>query len=789
MKTKSTFRFSAFILMALCINFLTAQNDPNLGIRADWMRGAWGLNWKPVYYTNDNVERAMSIEPFLEQIDHLETIDYIQLHLSESYIYSACHTAPHDILESLWRDDMVDGSPVNLVVPRASSGKDPFKDWLLAVKAKGLKTQIYVNSGQLLWDLPDEIVNVKLRWKQWCNNNAADFINSESYHTDSAYPDRQYMFCYAEYILKEYSERYGDLIDAWIFDTASYMTQNGDDGDSANVNDQRIFEAFANAARAGNANAAVSFNRGVGEREAPGSPFASPTLFDDYTFGHPFGGAGDMTYPEVLYDYNYRVCTWMSDYDGYAFREDNVSWNDNIVGHFDPKMSTTAWNRGATPCLTNDEFVEWNAEGLINGGAISWGAPLIFPFMNRDADATLIMHDYAVEQLTLMDEYLQENQKEETPTVSGGNLALNGTATQSSTSNNGSASRAIDGNTNGKWSAGSVTHTDTEDNAWWELYLDSESTVEEIVIYNRTDCCEDRLSDFVVFMWDEAGNRTLRKFITTAPDGSLSIDVGGLAGYRIRIKSNLAATALSLAEVEVYGTRNLALNGTATQSSTANGGAASRAIDGNTNGAWSSGSVTHTSAEDGAWWALDLDGEYNIGEIKIYNRTDACCTERLSSFTLFIWDSNGNRTLRNVNNTTPDPYITIDAGGVLGKSIRINSNLTGTALSLAEVEVYSASSASTAKAADSKIGASNDAVSTSLKVYPNPVNNVFTVQTPHDSQENVNYSVFNNLGQAVLNGSFKGNSTPIDASELKAGMYFLRVYSGEKTYTKKIVKQ
>lgn len=135
------------------------------------------------------------------------------------------------------------------------------------------------------------------------------------------------------------------------------------------------------------------------------------------------------------------------------------------------------------------------------------------------------------------------------------NLALNGTAEQSSTESGGLASRAIDGNTNGAWSGGSVTHTTAEDYAWWDLTLDSEATIDEIVIYNRTDdCCKDRLSDFVVFIWDESGTRTLRKFITTTPDPSVTIDVGGLQGNRIRIKSNLLATPLNLAEVEVYGT-------------------------------------------------------------------------------------------------------------------------------------------------------------------------------------------------------------------------------------------
>jgi len=376
------------------------------------LRGAWGLNWKPAFYTNDNVEKEMSIEPFLEQIADLSTIDYIQVHLNESYIYSACHTAPHDILEGLWEGDTVGGSPTNLIVPRASTGRDQFLEWLQAIKARGLRTMVYVNSGQLMWqNQPDEIAGVRERWKSWCDENAADFIESESYHTSAAHPERKYYFCYAEYILKEYAERYNDLIDAWIFDTAHMFNDVGDDHSTGDVDTQRIHEAFADACHAGNPNALISFNHGVGNREPEENPFAPVSLFDDYTFGHPFGGAGDMTVPEVLYDYNYGVCTWMSDHEGLAFQNDDIASNDDVIAHFDPKMSTTAWNRGATPCLTNDEFVEWNAVGLINGGAISWGAPLVRPFMDRDVSIIdLTMHDYAVEQLTLMDAYLAEHQ-------------------------------------------------------------------------------------------------------------------------------------------------------------------------------------------------------------------------------------------------------------------------------------------------------------------------------------------------------------------------------------------
>ena len=68
------------------------------------------------------------------------------------------------------------------------------------------------------------------------------------------------------------------------------------------------------------------------------------------------------------------------------------------------------------------------------------------------------------------------------------NLARTGKATQSSTSHDGRAELAIDGNNGGDYfAAKSTTHTNTEDDPWWELDLGEEKAVERIVVWNRTD--------------------------------------------------------------------------------------------------------------------------------------------------------------------------------------------------------------------------------------------------------------------------------------------------------------
>ena len=68
------------------------------------------------------------------------------------------------------------------------------------------------------------------------------------------------------------------------------------------------------------------------------------------------------------------------------------------------------------------------------------------------------------------------------------NIALKKPAKQSSTAFDGPARLAVDGNTDGHYfEAKSTTHTDGEDNPWWEVDLGAEMPVARIQVHNRTD--------------------------------------------------------------------------------------------------------------------------------------------------------------------------------------------------------------------------------------------------------------------------------------------------------------
>ena len=149
-------------------------------------------------------------------------------------------------------------------------------------------------------------------------------------------------------------------------------------------------------------------------------------------------------------------------------------------------------------------------------------------------------------------------------------------------------------------------------------------------------------------------------------------------------------------------TTNIAPFGTASQSSTAFGGVAELAIDGNTGGVFFGDGTTHTT-ENGTdltpFWELAFPRDFPIDTLAIWNRTD-CCGGRLSDLTITIFDDNVE-----VYNSFTDTGDFINPGNVLGGPTTIDIDLLGTVgsqtgdririqkegqvLSLAEVQVFS----------------------------------------------------------------------------------------------------
>jgi mono/diheme cytochrome c family protein len=108
---------------------------------------------------------------------------------------------------------------------------------------------------------------------------------------------------------------------------------------------------------------------------------------------------------------------------------------------------------------------------------------------------------------------------------------------------------------------------------------------------------------------------------------------------RVELPGN--SRILHLAEIEVFeGSKNIATEGKASQSSAYNNTPASRVNDGNTNGDFNAKSVQHTATENHPWVEIDLGKVRPVDRLVIWNRTDGGknIRERLKGFRVKLLD-------------------------------------------------------------------------------------------------------------------------------------------------------
>ncbi|MBN02442.1 MAG: hypothetical protein CMJ77_25360 [Planctomycetaceae bacterium] len=106
------------------------------------------------------------------------------------------------------------------------------------------------------------------------------------------------------------------------------------------------------------------------------------------------------------------------------------------------------------------------------------------------------------------------------------NIALGKTASQSSDSLGGNAGRAVDGNTDGTFGVNSTTHTQQEEQPWWEVDLGQESHLNRIKIWNRTDSpVLERLKPFRVVLLDADRQPRWVQELQHAPDPNVELKV------------------------------------------------------------------------------------------------------------------------------------------------------------------------------------------------------------------------------------------------------------------------
>jgi PEP-CTERM motif len=153
------------------------------------------------------------------------------------------------------------------------------------------------------------------------------------------------------------------------------------------------------------------------------------------------------------------------------------------------------------------------------------------------------------------------------------NVAPTGTASQSSLWLGTSipvagAAKAIDGSTDGVWTgvaaSNSLSHTDNDSGngvgtgfAWWQVALTSDFSIENVVIWNRTDSFADRLNNFTVSVLDNGvvvGSVVYNPLSGLGPVPSVNLTFATpLVGDTVRVQLNYQEY-LHLAEVQVMAT-------------------------------------------------------------------------------------------------------------------------------------------------------------------------------------------------------------------------------------------
>ena len=71
-------------------------------------------------------------------------------------------------------------------------------------------------------------------------------------------------------------------------------------------------------------------------------------------------------------------------------------------------------------------------------------------------------------------------------------------------------------------------------------------------------------------------------------------------------------------------------------------------------------------------------------------------------------------------------------------------------------------------------------------IYPNPTKDKLYIS---EKLKVVSYKVFNVMGENVIEMGVSSTPLQIDVSKLTKGIYFIKIYSNDKTFNYKFVKQ
>jgi len=278
---------------------------PQAAPRTDWFREArWGVF---MHYLAPSAD--LPVDEWNRRIDNfdaeglakqLETVHagYFFITLGQN---SGHYLAPNTTYETLVG-----------IRPGKCSRRDLVADLHRALAKRGIKLLVYLPSGA-----PDRdtVAMEKLQWRK------------------GAYPNLEFQRKW-EQIIAEWSVRWGDKISGWWFDGCYWPNTMYRRAQPPN------FASFAAAARKGNANSIVAFNRGVV------MPVHSESEQEDYT-------AGEVNEPERA-----RM-------DGPIM--DGAQWH--MLSYLGERWS------GGKPRFSTDDAVKFTKRLVDKGGVVTWDVP------------------------------------------------------------------------------------------------------------------------------------------------------------------------------------------------------------------------------------------------------------------------------------------------------------------------------------------------------------------------------------------------------------------------------
>lgn len=103
------------------------------------------------------------------------------------------------------------------------------------------------------------------------------------------------------------------------------------------------------------------------------------------------------------------------------------------------------------------------------------------------------------------------------------NIAKRQPTSQSSDLAGKTADLTVDGNTDSIWGEPgySCTHTKNDKKPWWQVDLQVETPIQSVKVWNRADCCGDRLNGFQIFISNSS--KTPRQNSSTLPEKELGL--------------------------------------------------------------------------------------------------------------------------------------------------------------------------------------------------------------------------------------------------------------------------